>query len=111
MRSFRGDAGLQQEAASPAACRATAPYFSLTTSLIVPVGTSAARASGRRSVVTTVGAGVQQDTAAGWASQQALSTSAVVAQHAVSAAGVAEHTPVAGRISSTRRAASRSPVS
>src|SRR6185369_11333967 len=114
MRSCGAEA--QHEPASRATCRATAPYFSLTTSLRVAVRTSTELGSGRRSVVTITGVGAQQELPEGVfsdSSQQAPSAWAVdvTVQHAVSVAGVAEHTPVAGRVSSTRLAPSRSPVS
>src|SRR6266545_2660593 len=120
----------QQEPASAVTVRATAAYFSLTTSLIVSVLIVSVRralalAPGRASVVTTaevgaqqalaasVGAGAQQEAPAGTFSESsqhapAAVASAVTVQHAVSASapGVAEHTPVAGSVRSTRRAAS-----
>src|SRR5688500_11417766 len=115
----------QQEPASVVTVRATAAYFSLTMSLIVSVCTAPALALGRASVVTTVEVGAQQAPAASAAagahqeapagafsesSQQAPAAVAagVTVQHAgsVSASGVAEQTPVAGSVSSTRRAAS-----
>src|SRR6266705_2004756 len=129
MGSCRVAVAPQQEPASLVTVRATAAYFSLTTSLIVSVRTALGLASGRARIVTTVEGGAQQAPAAsaGAGAQQATSGSAfressqhapaavaagVTVQHAVSVsgAGVAEQTPDAGSVSSTRRAASWSPI-
>src|SRR5262245_2545263 len=125
------DAALpQHEPALAVTPRATAAYFSLTTSLSESTATIGALVDGRPSVVTTVGVVPQQalagSTAAGAAQHEAPAgtlcdssqhapasvADGVTVQHAVSVpSGEAEQTPVSGSTSSTRRAASRSPAS
>src|SRR5438552_4053733 len=115
--------------------RAAAPYFALTTSLMVsppsgigavpfgvkvtsvgveaqqPLAVSTGDGAQQASAVSAAETGAQQPVVAAAA---ATASAAEVSQHALDscpALGVAEHTPVAGSVSSTRRAPSISPVS